>query len=73
MSVGSDWDAKSSTESKISNFDCSLVVDQKVLWFEVAMYDSSRVHEYNSLQYLVRITLETTDREEEEEKRDEYV
>ena len=35
--VCSNWYSERSAESKVCQFDCSLLVDEQVLWFEVAM------------------------------------
>ena len=64
--VGTDRDTEGSTQSKVSNFYSSLVIDEKVLWFEITMNDTTCVHEHNALQDLVGVALEK-EREKERE------
>ena len=49
MCVGTNGDAESPPETKISDLDGPLVVDEKVLWFQVAVDDTTRVHEDDAL------------------------
>ena len=49
MRVGANGDAESPPETKISNLDGPLVVDEKVLWFQVAVDDATCVHEDDAL------------------------
>lgn len=40
MSISSHWNAKSPRQSEIRQFQIVVLVNQKVLWFEVAVKDA---------------------------------
>ena len=49
MSVHSDRHSKRSCQTKVSEFNAPCSIQQKILWFEVAMQDTMAVAEENSL------------------------
>lgn len=57
--VGTNWDTKCSAESKISNLYRPLIVDEQILWLEVAMNDTAHVHEHYTLKNLVCVALQS--------------
>ena len=57
MGVGTHRNTKCPPETKISNFDGPLSVDEKVLGLQVTVDHSAHVHEDNSLQDLVGVAL----------------
>ncbi len=57
MSVRSHRNTKRSTESKISQLDGALVVDEKVLWLHVSVQNTTCMTEIDTLENLVRVTL----------------
>jgi hypothetical protein len=57
MCVGPYWYPESPAQSKISQLDGSLLINEQVLWLEVTMQHTSRVTEYNALENLVRVAL----------------
>ena len=58
MRVCPDGDPKSSTQSKISQFDGPLLVDEQILGLEVTMKHSPGVTEHYALQNLVCVALD---------------
>lgn len=61
MGVGTHRNTKCPPETKISNFDGPLSVDEKVLGLQVTVDHSAHVHEDNSLQDLVGVALKGRD------------
>ena len=57
MCVDSDRDPKGTGQSKVRKFDDSVVVDQKVLWFQISVQNAATVTKADSLQNLIKITL----------------
>ncbi len=57
MCVGPYWYPESPAQSKVGQLDGSLLINEQVLWLEVAMQHTSRVAEYNALENLVRVAL----------------
>ena len=57
MCVGSDWNSKCSTQTKVCQLDCSLLIDEQVLWLEIAMQNTSWVTEHYALKNLICVTL----------------
>lgn len=41
MCVSSDWNSECSTEAKVSQLDGSFLIDEQILWFEIAMQNTS--------------------------------
>ena len=52
MSIYSNWNSKHPTKSEISNFDDSIFVNEQVLWFQIAVQNSSSVTIENPFQNL---------------------
>lgn len=61
MGVDSDRDAEGPSQAKVRQFNDSLVVNQEVLWLQVAVEDSATVAEQNALQDLIKVTLKGRD------------
>lgn len=59
MGVGTDWDTECSAETKISNFYRSLIVNEQILWLEVAVDDTAHVHKHYTLKNLVCVALQS--------------
>ena len=57
MCVSSDGYTKCSPQSKICQFDGSLLVDEKVLRLQVSVEDTTRMTKHNALKYLVCVAL----------------
>ena len=55
MSVRSNWDTKSSSKTKISEFERSIAVDEKVLWLQISVQSAMRMTERNTLQQLLHV------------------
>ncbi len=50
MRVNANRDAKGACQSEIGQLDCSVLVDEQVLWLQVSVEHSSLVTEKHSLE-----------------------
>jgi hypothetical protein len=50
VSICADWDAESTSKTKISQLDSSLTIDEQILRLEVAVQNAMGVAEGDSLQ-----------------------
>lgn len=57
MGVDPNRNTKGPSETKVCQFDNSLVVDEEVLGFQVPVEDPTTVTEINALQDLVKVAL----------------
>ena len=57
MGVHPHWDAEGSCQTKVSNLDAAVLVNEKVLRFHVAVENSSLVTEKDALEKLVEVAL----------------
>lgn len=57
MCVGPHWYSEGPAQSKVSQLDGSLLINEEILWLEIAMQYTSRVTEHNTLENLVCIAL----------------
>ena len=67
MCVRSDWYAKGTSEAEVGEFNGSLVVNEKVLRFQVAVDNPPRVTENDTFENLICVTLRERERERERE------
>ena len=61
MGVGPHRNTKCPPETKISNFDGPLSVDEKVLGLQITVDHTAHVHEHDALQDLVSVALKGRD------------
>ena len=63
MGVCPDWDAKGTSQTKISNLQCAILVNQEILWFKVAVENTSLVAEEHPFHQLIQVALSSGRRE----------
>ena len=57
MGVCSNRDSKSSTKTKVCQLDCSLVINEEILRFQVTMEDTFGMAECYPFKHLIRVAL----------------
>ena len=57
MGVRPDWDTKGTAQTKVSNLQCTVLVNQKVLRLKVTVEYTSLVAEEHPFHQLIQVTL----------------
>ena len=57
MSIRAQGDGNSSGQTKISNLESTLSINQQVLWLQVSVKDSASMTEVQSQNHLIHVTL----------------
>lgn len=58
MGICAEWNAKGASEAEIADFEVSILVDEEVLRFEIAVEDAVGVAVANAREKLVRELLD---------------